>query len=183
MKHIILSSILSVLLIGSGAHANKVKENDSFPAFKLSGLRDKRDKPVDLKSLKKRNKVIILDFWASWCGPCREAMPILDKIYSKYKKKGVTVIGINVDNDKGSGRKFTDEVKVQFPLVFDDGQKVSGKVGVPAMPSSYILDSSGKVRFIHKGFYPGDDKKFEAEIVELLKSKSKRKPARSRAKK
>jgi thiol-disulfide isomerase/thioredoxin len=173
MTNIFWTAIL--ILATSSAQANKIKENDSFPAFKLSGVKEKKSQ--DLGALTKKNKVVIIDFWASWCGPCKEAMPVLDKVAEKYKGKGVSVIGINVDQDKEAAKKFMDEVKVRFPLIYDENQKISGKVGVPAMPSSYILDNKGKVKFIHKGFYPGDDKKYETEIDSLLKGKAEGKQA------
>ncbi|HEX4926342.1 MAG TPA: TlpA disulfide reductase family protein [Bdellovibrionales bacterium] len=164
-----IAAALSILLTASLAHATKIKENDSFPSFKLSGLKD--SKGVDLEALKKKNKVILVDFWASWCGPCKLSMPVLNKLEKKYKGKGLAVIGINVDNDKESGLAFLKENAVDFPLAFDEGKKIIDKVGVATMPSSYLIDSKGKVRLVHKGFREGDEKKLEEEIAALLSGK------------
>jgi thiol-disulfide isomerase/thioredoxin len=170
MKIIVTAFVLSTFLTVSFARAERVKENDTFPAFKLAGVRDNKDKALDLEVLQRENKVVIVDFWASWCGPCKESFPILDKIAKKYKNKGVAVVGINVDNEKLAAVDFAKKVPVSFSLVWDEGQKISSKAGVPAMPSSYIMDQTGKVRFVHKGFFPGDSKKFESEIETILKS-------------
>lgn len=164
---------VSMFLTASLAFANKVKENDAFPSFKLSGLKD--SKGVDLEALKKKNKVILIDFWASWCGPCKLSMPVLNKLEKKYKDKGLAIVGINVDNDKESGLAFLKENPVDFPLAFDDGKKIIDKVGVATMPSSYLVDSKGKVRFIHKGFREGDEKKWEDEIAAILGGKKTKK--------
>ncbi len=166
MKQVLVSAILFTFLTGTAARAEKVKENDSFPNFSLTGLKDK--KGVDLDNLKKKHKAILVDFWASWCGPCKESMPVLNKLDKKFRGKGLAIIGINVDNDRESGLGFAKENPVEFPLLFDEGKKVIDKVGVATMPSSFLIDSKGKIRAIHKGFREGDDKKWEDEIATLL---------------
>ena len=165
MKRILFAALLCTFLTVS-AHAEKIKENDSFPEFKLSGLQDK--KGVDLNSLRKKHKVILVDFWASWCEPCKLSMPILNKLEKKYRSKGLVVIGINVDDSRESGIGFAKENPVDFRLVFDEGKKIIDKVGVATMPSSFLIDNKGKVRLVHKGFREGDDKTYENHINTLL---------------
>ncbi|MEQ1875909.1 MAG: TlpA disulfide reductase family protein [Bdellovibrionia bacterium] len=166
MKQAFFALFMCTVLTVSSAWAEKIKENDSFPEFSLTGLKDKNK--VDFTGLKKKHKVILVDFWASWCGPCKESMPVLNKLDKKFRSKGLAIIGINVDNDRESGLGFLKENPVDFPLVFDEGKKTIDRVGVATMPSSFLIDNKGKVRHIHKGFREGDDKKWEEEIAALL---------------
>jgi peroxiredoxin len=176
MKQVFFAAIVCTFLTASASFAEKIKENDSFPAFSLAGLKDKNK--VDLNALRKKHKVILVDFWASWCEPCKLSMPILNRIDKKFRSKGVAVIGINVDNDRESGLGFLKDNPVDFPLVFDEGKKTIDRVGVATMPSSFLIDASGKVKHIHKGYREGDDKKWEEEITAMLgggKAKGKKK--------
>lgn len=129
-------------------------------------LKDLSGKPVSLSSFK--GKVIVVDFWASWCGPCKQSMPFLEKLSKTYKEKGLIVLGVNIDNDAKSAKKFLDEVKVSFTIVNDADKKVAKAYAPPTMPSSYIIDRDGKVRRVHAGFRTGDTKELESEIQKLL---------------
>lgn len=130
------------------------------------GLKDLSGKTIDLASL--AGKVVILDFWATWCAPCREEMPELQKFYKKYNAKGLEIVGISVDKTPEGIKDFVSKLKVTFPIVHDDGHKVADKYSPPRMPSSYIIDRKGVVRYVHGGYRAGDAEKFEKEIQELL---------------
>lgn len=129
-------------------------------------LPDLNGKKVSLAAL--RGKVVVVDFWASWCAPCKEEMPVLEALYKRYKDKGLVVIGVSVDNDLANAKKFVSGVKVSFPIVHDAGHAVADKFKPPRMPTSYVIDKAGKVRFVHAGFRSGDGKKLEEEIAKLL---------------
>lgn len=129
-------------------------------------LKDLSGKPVTLSALK--GKVVIVDFWASWCGPCRQSMPVLEKLSKTYKEKGLVVLGVNTDNDAKSASKFLAEVPVSFVVVNDADKRVARAYAPPTMPSSYIIDKQGRVRQVHAGFKAGDAKQLEAEIQQLL---------------
>lgn len=129
-------------------------------------LKDLSGKPVTLSALK--GKVVIVDFWASWCGPCRQSMPVLEKLSKTYKEKGLVVLGVNIDNDAKSASKFLAEVPVSFVVVNDADKRVARAYAPPTMPSSYIIDKQGRVRQVHAGFKAGDAKQLEAEIQQLL---------------
>lgn len=129
-------------------------------------LKDLSGKPVTLSALK--GKVVIVDFWASWCGPCRQSMPVLEKLSKTYKDKGLVVLGVNIDNDAKSASKFLAEVPVSFVVVNDADKRVARAYAPPTMPSSYIIDKQGRVRQVHAGFKAGDAKQLEAEIQQLL---------------
>jgi peroxiredoxin len=131
------------------------------------GLRDLDGRPIRLSAL--RGKVVVVDFWASWCAPCREEMPVLERLYKKYKDDGLVVVGVSVDREKGNVRKFLKRNPVSFPIVHDSGHQVAGRYEPPRMPSSFIIDKRGVVRHVHAGFRSGDGSQFEREIKALLK--------------
>jgi len=166
--------------------SSKLKEGQKFPNFKLTRLKTNRmpasSRPVTARSL--RGKVALIDFWASWCGPCKVALPEYDKLYKKYKKRGFTIIGINVDDEKELVTQFLKEHPVSFPVAYDSKKKLVDQVGLATMPTSYLIDSKGKVQYIHRGFHRGDQEELEKKIVSLLKTKkSSRKKIRRRKKK
>jgi cytochrome c biogenesis protein CcmG, thiol:disulfide interchange protein DsbE len=130
------------------------------------GLKDTRGNRVDLNSLK--GKVVIVDFWASWCGPCKQEMPILEKLYKKYKDRGLVVVGVSVDQDLANVKTFLKTMPVSFPIAHDGGHEVANRFKPPKMPSSYIVDRNGVVRHVHGGYRDGDAAKFEAEVTALL---------------
>ena len=143
----------------------KLKEGAEFPAL-VSAPFPGAPK-VDAAKLMK-GKVVIVDFWASWCEPCKIELPALNALHKKYKKKGLVVIGINVDDDINEAKSFLKEHGVSFPLVYDKDKKMVNTLEISTMPTSYIL-SDGKIVKIHSGFRAGDEKKIEEEIKSLLK--------------
>ena len=120
-------------------------------AEKLSGkapnftLKSRSGKNIKLSEL--RGEVVMLNFWASWCGPCRQEMPLLEKIHKKYKRLGFTLLGVNVDST----------------------QKTSKLYDVSAMPTTIIIDRNGNKRFIHKGYKPGYENDYKKLIKKLLR--------------
>jgi peroxiredoxin len=112
-------------------------------------------KPGRLKLSDQRGKVVLLAFWASWCGPCRIEMPALDKAWLQYKGKDVVFLGISVDEDPLSAERFLDEVPVGFPSLIDTSGHVSGgEWRVSSLPTTVVLDRSGVVRSRHLGYTP-----------------------------
>ena len=130
------------------------------------GLNDLSGKPITVASL--AGKVVIVDFWATWCAPCKEELPVLQKLYKKYGSKGLVVVGVSVDKDASNIKGFLNKLGVTFPIVHDANHQVSGRYKPPRMPSSYIVDRKGIVRFVHGGFRADDAAIFEKEIVGLL---------------
>lgn len=142
----------------------KLKEGAAFPELKVSEFPGSAK--FDSKLIK--GKVVIVDFWASWCEPCKVELPALNKLYLKYKDKGLVVVGVNVDDDPKDAKAFLAGTPVEFPLVFDKGKKMAESIGVEKMPTSFIL-SKAKIVKMHEAFHSGDDKKMETEILALLK--------------
>ena len=143
-----------------------LKVGDAFPdlaKFKLEGKL-----PADLKG-----KIVFVDFWASWCGPCKDSFPAMDELQKKYAPQGLVIIAVNEDEKKSDMEDFLKENKASFTVVRDaapDGKKLVDKVEIATMPSSFILDGDGKVRFSHSGYHGADTKKqYEQEIMSLLK--------------
>jgi thiol-disulfide isomerase/thioredoxin len=115
-----------------------------------------------------RGQVFYVDFWASWCVPCRLSMPALDAMYRKHGAAGFSVIGVNKDVSEEDAKRFLQRVKVSFPIVADEGDKLAKAFGVKAMPSGYLVDRKGVVRQVHRGFTSETAAALETEIQSLL---------------
>ncbi|MCG6200861.1 TlpA disulfide reductase family protein [Psychromonas antarctica] len=115
-----------------------------------------------------QNKVLYLDFWASWCAPCRKSFPWLNKMHAKYKDKGLVIIGINVDQDIQTARRFLNNVPADFHLYSDSQGVLAQKYEVAAMPSAYLFSVDGKLTDRHLGFKKSQQTVYEASIVKLL---------------
>ena len=123
-------------------------------------------KKFDLKQYK--NKVVYVDFWASWCGPCRQSFPWLNDMQAKYKKKGLVVIGVNLDEEPEMAHTFLKSVPAKFRLYSDPVGKLAQKYEVMGMPSSVIIDGKGKIRETHIGFKKNKALAYEKSITDLL---------------
>ena len=111
----------------------------------------------------------MLNFWATWCGPCRQEMPLLDDLYSRYERVGFTLLGVNIDDDSQRAIDMMQELGVSFPILFDTGKEVSELYEVSAMPVTVILDREGNVRHVHHGYKPGYEEKYLNEVRALLR--------------
>lgn len=123
----------------------------------------------NLRLAEQRGQVLLINFWASWCGPCRQEMPLLDALHQRYESLGVAVWGINVDDDPAKAEKILKDIPVSFPVLFDPDSAVSKRYGVDSMPTTVLVDRNGKVRFRHRGYKSGYEKEYEKQIKELLK--------------
>jgi len=118
-----------------------------------------------------QGKIIYLDFWASWCGPCRKSFPWLNDMQEKYQQHGLVVISVNVDNDKALAEEFLAQVPAKFKVFYDPKGQVARKFKLKGMPSSYIIDRSGKVVSTHVGFSDSKKPEYEKALLQLLSSK------------
>ena len=116
-----------------------------------------------------RGEVVLINFWASWCGPCRQEMPELDALQQQYQDLGFTVFGINVEQDREAADRVLKDIPVTFPVLFDNDNSVSETYGVDAMPATVIVDRNGTIRFAHRGYKPGYEELYEQQIRTLLK--------------
>lgn len=134
------------------------------PQFTLAG---RGGSNVSLAQYK--GQVVMLNFWASWCGPCRQEMPLLESIYKKYNRLGFTLIGVNVEPDSSAANEWLKQTPVSFPILYDKESKVSRMYDVAGMPSTVIIDRSGKVRVLHRGYKPGDENEYLDSIRTLVR--------------
>lgn len=119
-----------------------------------------------------RGRVVYVDFWASWCVPCRSSMPVLDALAKRHGARGFTVVGVNKDASATDAERFLRRVPVGFTLVSDADDAIARAFGVRAMPSGYLLDRQGVVRRVHRGFNAETAAALEREIAELLEERS-----------
>ena len=113
-------------------------------------------------------KVVYVDFWASWCAPCRRSFPWMNTMHAKYASQGLQIIAVNVDKERKLADEFLAETPADFDLRFDPAGALAAVFGVQAMPSSFLLDSSGKVIASHFGFKLADTAAYEADIASAL---------------
>ena len=130
------------------------------------GINDLHGRPIRMSAL--RGKVVVVDFWASWCEPCREEFPVLERLYRAHRARGLVVVGVSVDNAAPNIQRFLRRTPASFPIVHDARHSVADRYRPPRMPSSYIIDRRGIVRFVHAGFRAGDAARMEREIRSLL---------------
>lgn len=136
----------------------------SAPDFALPAMDGSELRLSDL-----RGQVVMINFWATWCGPCRQEMPLLQQLQVKYEPLGFTLVGINVEPESAGARTWLEKVPVTFPILFDRQNQVAERFGVQGMPSSVFVDRSGKVRYVHRGYQPGDESKYADMVRSLVK--------------
>ncbi len=164
MKNKLSLLVAGLLLAWQSNLAWAVGLDQVAPDFTLHSLSGE-----NLRLQEFRGKVVLINFWASWCGPCRQEMPILDRIHKRYEPAGFTVLGVNVESEQDKARKIADRLGVSFPLLFDTGQQVSEDYDLKSMPYTVLVDRDGKIRYIHHGYKPGDENKYINRLKALLR--------------
>ncbi len=125
--------------------------------------------PIDLGEY--RGRVVYLDFWASWCGPCRQSFPWMQAMENAYENQGLTVVAVNLDADRADAERFLKLFHPSFDLRFDPSGGEAERFKVKAMPTSLIIDRHGVVRYTHLGFRPVDREAYENQLREVLAEK------------
>ncbi|HXC58731.1 MAG TPA: TlpA disulfide reductase family protein [Steroidobacteraceae bacterium] len=161
-----IKTSLRALLVGGllVAPALAVAPAGPAPKFQLTSM---AGKPISLDQLK--GQVVMINFWASWCGPCREEMPVLEKLYAKYKPMGFTMIGVNVEPDSKLAAEWLKATPVTFPILFDTKSEVSKLYQVSSMPSTVIVDRKGNLRWMHRGYKAGAENEYLDQIRALVR--------------
>jgi peroxiredoxin len=134
------------------------------PAFELRDVKGGGDQSLEAYA----GKVVIVDFWATWCQPCKQSFPAYQKLVSQLGGD-LVVVGISQDDDAKAIPAFVAETGVAFPIVWDDGKAVAKAYGPPTMPTAFVLDRSGIVRFVHAGYRAGDEAALENEARSLMR--------------
>jgi thiol-disulfide isomerase/thioredoxin len=160
-----LRSLPALLLLAAGLTAGATAPAPTpAPDFSLPA-RDGGE--VRLSSL--QGQVVMINFWATWCGPCRQEMPLLEQLQAKYGPLGFTLLGVNVEPDSAAATAWLKGVPVSFPILFDTRNAVAESFGVQGMPSSVFVDRAGRVRHVHRGYQPGDESQYADLIRSLVK--------------
>jgi thiol-disulfide isomerase/thioredoxin len=154
--------VAAFLSAPAGAHAEGLVGQPA-PDFALRSLGD-----ANLRLSEHLGDVIIINFWATWCGPCRQEMPLLDEIYAKYKLAGLTLLSINIDDTAERATEMARTLKVTYPVLFDERKEVSRAYEVGSMPVTVLIDREGVVRYVSEGFKPGYEKRYTEQLRKLL---------------
>ena len=160
IKSLAVAGVLACLSPMAGAEAINVPAPD-FTLESRSG--------ENLRLEDHRGEVVMLNFWASWCGPCRQEMPLMDELYSQYKDLGFTILAVNVDENREEAHRCLDKVPVNFPILYDPESSVSELYEVQAMPTTVMIDRDGNARYLHYGYQPGYEDEYEQQIRELVR--------------
>jgi thiol-disulfide isomerase/thioredoxin len=164
MKTQHVMAVLALFLVLC-APASGLEAGDQAPEFQLPGL-PAGESPVALADF--RNKVLYLDFWASWCGPCRLSLPALDRIYAELGEQGFEVLAINVDEVEADALAFLEKYPVSYTVAADPAGVTPSQYGILGMPTAFFIDRQGRVRGVHAGFRRSDEATVRTAIMELL---------------
>jgi peroxiredoxin len=156
--------VAAALLIASVAFAG-VGKGQRAPEFSLPAL---QGSTVALSSM--RGKVVLIDFWAQWCEPCKKELPQLDKLAKEYAGKGVVIVAVNIDKQRDNAARMVKQLGVSLPVLLDPAGSVAGTYDLPKMPTSFVVDKKGIIRYVNEGFDgPKDVERFKQELDELTK--------------
>lgn len=161
LRHVTALAAFGLILVIAGSAA-ALEAGGEAPEI---GLRDTRGELLRMSDL--RGKVVIVDFWASWCEPCREEIPVLNELQRRYRDR-LVVVGVNIDRDEDNMRRFLRRTRARFRIVHDPQHQVADRFEPEAMPSSYFIDREGVVRYVHRGFHAGDRDEFVRQVERLI---------------
>ena len=161
-RRLLLACCLSLSVPGVAVAA--ATPGSAAPDFSLAARDGGKVRLADLKG-----QVVMINFWATWCGPCRQEMPLLAQLNTKYEPLGFTLLGVNVEPDSAAAVTWLKGMPVTFPILFDTDSTVAGSFGVEGMPSTVFVDRKGQVRYIHQGYKPGDEARYADMIRSLVK--------------
>ena len=167
MKLELWKRITPVLLAGSmllSLPAAAFELNQPAPDFTLKSMDGD-----NIKLSEMAGNVVLINFWASWCGPCREEMPLLNNLHNKYEPLGFAVFGVNVEEDIGQAKAFLRDFPVDFPVLLDNTNRVSKQYEVIAMPTTIMVDRDGNLRYLHQGYKSGDEAKYRQVVKKLVR--------------
>lgn len=163
-----IAKLLLVCLLQLGLLLPAYAEELKGPATDFT-LKSRDGKNLRLQEF--RGQVVMLNFWASWCGPCRQEMPLLDQLYQRYSRLGFTLLGVNVDENPQDAEKILKDIPVSFPILLDSQGMVSELYQVDAMPTTVLIDRDGNLRFLHRGYKAGYELEYEKQIKALVRER------------
>jgi peroxiredoxin len=154
----------AMLLASAGAALATVQPAAAAPDFTLRSL----DGP-NLRLSEQRGRVVLVNFWATWCGPCRQEMPHLNQLYDKYRDSGFVLLGVNIDDHARAAAELSAKLGLKFPVLLDTDKSVTRRYALDSMPGTVLIDRDGKVRHVHKGYREGVEATYDAQIRALVK--------------
>ena len=154
---------LGLLLVVLATPARAVEVDEPAPVFELAGT----DGPVSLMAY--RGRWVWLDFWASWCGPCRQSFPWMNALQARHAAEGLQVLAINLDRDRADADRFLAMQPARFVVAFDPVGSVARRYALRGMPSSLLIGPDGRVRWIHQGFRQSDQTALDTRIADALR--------------
>lgn len=160
--------ILTVCMLLSAANVAALTVGQKIPDFSLAALDGSQQYSLGDYA----GQVVYVDFWASWCGPCRQSLPSLDRLYRQLSDRGFVVLAINVDAYSQDAKDFLKAYPVSYPVLHDEGGSLPVAFGVKGMPTAFLLDKQGNLRRVHEGFRLGDDDLIRKEVLTLLEEES-----------
>jgi peroxiredoxin len=152
----------AALLLGSDAPAAGVGQK--APDFKAPAL----DGKSRLSLAAYRGKVVYLDFWASWCPPCLTSLPQLEELRKQFPSDQFQILAVNVDQDPQQARKFLERTQIGYPSATDPKGSIPASFGIETMPTSFLIDRQGVIRYVHHGFRKGDTTPLRERIAQLI---------------
>ncbi len=166
IKFITLIRLTAALMLGAclAPYAAAEVIQGKAPDFTL-----KSQSGENIKLSELRGKVVMINFWASWCGPCRQEMPVLDQLYQRYRSLDFTILGINVEEDSEAAKSLLKDVPVTFPILFDSANNVSKLYKVKGMPSTLLVDRDGNMRYMYMGYQRGYEQEYQNQVRALIR--------------
>ena len=152
-----------LICLATMAQANVVPQSLA-PDFTLKGS-DGRN----LRLQEQRGQVVLVNFWATWCGPCKQEMPHLNRLYDKYRDSGFQLLAVNIDDDPRTAIRTATQMGLRFPVLLDTDKTVSKRYDLGSMPATVLIDRDGKVRYLHRGYREGMEVAYEQQIRQLVK--------------
>jgi Peroxiredoxin len=154
-------AVLASTIAGATLRA-EVGVGDRFPSLQDAGLSEGVLPEVE-------GRVLLVDFWASWCAPCKASFPAFARLHEEFGVRGLAIVAVSVDEKRAAYAAFVKKLAPPFATVRDAGHSLASAVGVPAMPTTYLVDRAGRVRFVHRGFHgSASERELRAQIEALL---------------
>jgi peroxiredoxin len=158
------ATLCIVLLLTTTSIAEIGGPSKRAPDFTL-----KRSTGGNVKLSELRGRVVLVNFWATWCTPCKEELPYFNRLYGRYRNLGLEILGVNIDKVSSQGSQMSAALGLAFPVLLDPGGTTSDVYQIRSMPTTYVVAKDGTVRHVHWGFGPDDPERYEAELRALLK--------------
>jgi peroxiredoxin len=158
------SALLLIVVVAPVADSSTTQLiGQPAPDFALRSLDNE-----NLRLSEHLGEVVVINFWATWCGPCRQEMPLLDGVYGKYRLAGLVLFSVNIDDTQDRAIEMARTLKVSYPVLFDTRKEVARAYQIGTMPVTVLIDREGVVRYVSEGYKPGYEKRYTDQLRELL---------------